>query len=87
MVSFEARSISAFQINVCQVFLGTLRGAMTSVGQFLDTMHDGQALTNECSHLSFVRNAFEGIPTLIRIHTSPEDVRYAIDTSDILQVS
>ncbi|PCH33392.1 ARM repeat-containing protein [Wolfiporia cocos MD-104 SS10] len=37
-----------------------------------------------CRHLSFVRNAFSGIPTLAKEFIPPEEVSNAIKTSDIL---
>ncbi|CCM01642.1 uncharacterized protein FIBRA_03703 [Fibroporia radiculosa] len=37
-----------------------------------------------CRHLSFVRNAFSGIPTLAKEYIPPEDWSSAIATSDIL---
>ncbi|KAJ7275353.1 hypothetical protein B0H12DRAFT_1086888 [Mycena haematopus] len=37
-----------------------------------------------CRHLSFVTNAFAGIPTLIKEVIDPESLRAAIQTSDIL---
>ncbi len=35
-------------------------------------------------HLSFVRNAFSGIPTLAKEVISPEELQAALDSSDIL---
>ncbi|KAG6837040.1 hypothetical protein H0H93_015903 [Arthromyces matolae] len=37
-----------------------------------------------CRHLSLVRNAFSGIPTLVQQEISPEDSREAVASSDIL---
>ncbi|KAE9410746.1 ARM repeat-containing protein [Gymnopus androsaceus JB14] len=37
-----------------------------------------------CRHLSLVRNAFAGIPTLAKHHSCPEDLARATETSDIL---
>ncbi|KAL0579785.1 Proteasome activator BLM10 [Marasmius crinis-equi] len=37
-----------------------------------------------CRHLSLVRNAFSGIPTLMKEYISPEELRSAAETSDIL---
>ncbi|KAI0768547.1 hypothetical protein BD413DRAFT_614418 [Trametes elegans] len=37
-----------------------------------------------CRHLSFVRNAFSGIPTLAQEVTSPEEHQAAMESSDIL---
>ncbi|KAI0961189.1 hypothetical protein AcV7_000357 [Taiwanofungus camphoratus] len=37
-----------------------------------------------CRHLSFVRNAFSGIPTLVKEVISPEELQTVLETSDIL---
>ncbi|KAJ3811833.1 hypothetical protein F5876DRAFT_38753 [Lentinula aff. lateritia] len=37
-----------------------------------------------CRHLSLVRYAFGGVPTLMKYHVRPEDLAYAAETSDIL---
>ncbi|KAI0639143.1 hypothetical protein C8Q77DRAFT_1152142 [Trametes polyzona] len=37
-----------------------------------------------CRHLSFVRNAFSGIPTLAKEVITPEELQSAMDSSDIL---
>ncbi|KAJ4489583.1 hypothetical protein C8J55DRAFT_557490 [Lentinula edodes] len=37
-----------------------------------------------CRHLSLVRYAFGGVPTLTKCHVRPEDLAYAAETSDIL---
>lgn len=39
------------------------------------------------SHLSFVRNAFSGIPTLVKEVISPEELQTVLETSDILWVT
>ncbi|TFK30307.1 hypothetical protein FA15DRAFT_662249 [Coprinopsis marcescibilis] len=38
-----------------------------------------------CRHLTFVRNSFAGIPTLIKEYISREDQKKAAETSDLLQ--
>ena len=35
-------------------------------------------------HLSIVRNAFAGIPTLVKEFITPEEIAAAVETSDIL---
>ncbi|RXW16590.1 hypothetical protein EST38_g9267 [Candolleomyces aberdarensis] len=37
-----------------------------------------------CRHLTIVRNAFAGIPTLYKEHIQPDEIRAAVATSDIL---
>lgn len=37
-------------------------------------------------HLSLVRNAFAGVPTLVKEFISPEEAAAAVETSDILCV-
>ncbi|KAH9921997.1 uncharacterized protein BXZ73DRAFT_91690 [Epithele typhae] len=59
----------------------------------LDTLHkllesgvvrDGVWRNDFCRHLSFVRNAFAGIPTLAKEFITPEEQQSALDSSDIL---
>lgn len=40
-----------------------------------------------CRHLSIVRYAFSGIPTLLKEHISDEEYQRAFDTTDILYVA
>ncbi|KAI0076264.1 hypothetical protein K474DRAFT_1757648 [Panus rudis PR-1116 ss-1] len=47
-------------------------------------VHDSVWRNDFCRHLSLVRNAFAGIPTLVKEHMSTEELNKANETSDIL---
>ncbi|KAH8100502.1 hypothetical protein BXZ70DRAFT_1022407 [Cristinia sonorae] len=47
-------------------------------------VHDAIWRNDFCRHLSFVRNAFAGIPTFVKEFITPEDLAHAKATSDIL---
>ncbi|KNZ79712.1 Proteasome activator complex subunit 4 [Termitomyces sp. J132] len=49
-----------------------------------DTLRDETWRNDFCRHLSFVRNAFSGIPTLLQQKITPEEAASAIVTTDIL---
>lgn len=59
-------------------------GGMISVGEFRHYNHDEMILERTNSHLTIVRNAFAGIPTLMKEHISPTETFEATLTSDIL---
>lgn len=61
-----------------------LPGAMTFVGASKIHVRSIRVLIPSLSHLSFVRNAFSGIPTLVKENMSKEDTLKASLTSDIL---
>ncbi|CDO70270.1 hypothetical protein BN946_scf184942.g70 [Trametes cinnabarina] len=48
------------------------------------TARDAVWRNDFCRHLSFVRNAFAGIPTLAKEVISPEEAKSALESSDIL---
>ena len=48
--------------------------------------HDAVWRNAFCRHLSLVRNAFAGFPTLLKEFISPEEISKANATSDILCV-
>ncbi|KAJ3990413.1 hypothetical protein F5890DRAFT_1398687 [Lentinula detonsa] len=48
------------------------------------TIFAGRRHPTDIEHLSLVRYAFGGIPTLMKHHVRPEDLAYAAETSDIL---
>ena len=59
-------------------------GGTTSAGQQIVALSDSHETDMLRRHLSFVRNAFAGIPTFVKEIISPEEMQHATDTSDIL---
>ncbi|KAF8649879.1 hypothetical protein AX16_005641 [Volvariella volvacea WC 439] len=59
--------------------LNTLDGLLAP-----DVIRDALWRNEFCRHLSFVQNAFAGIPTLIKEHISPKQAYEAAQSSDIL---
>ncbi|EPQ60969.1 hypothetical protein GLOTRDRAFT_135553 [Gloeophyllum trabeum ATCC 11539] len=49
-----------------------------------DVSRDAIWRNDFCRHLTFVRDAFSGIPTLVKEYISSEEIRHAMETSDIL---
>jgi hypothetical protein len=66
---------------------GIASGATTSAGSSSTQSHFGLwyfLLISWCRHLSFVRNSFGGTPTLVKETISANELRNALDTTDIL---
>ena len=67
------------------MLLVMLYGATTSAGKFcISCMR--RVLISSHRHLSFIRNAFAGIPTMVKEIISAEEAKKAVETSDILFV-
>jgi hypothetical protein len=60
-----------------------LNGATISVGEYENVLT--MILSHlRFSHLTIVRNAFAGVPTLYKEYIKPDEMRAAVATSDIL---
>jgi hypothetical protein len=57
---------------------------MTSAGKLSDLYCWLAKLTLVNRYLSFVRNAFSGIPTLVKEEINKAEYEHAVNTSDIL---
>ncbi len=57
---------------------------MTSAGMSIKPLQIGSKLISDLRHLSIVRNAFAGIPTLVKEVITAEELREAAISSDIL---
>lgn len=64
---------------IVQPTLGILEGLLKP-----DIPRDAIWRNDFCRHLTIVRNAFSGIPTLMKEHLSADDIRKSAETSDIL---
>ena len=64
---------------VVEPTLGILQGLLKE-----GIVRDAVWRNDFCRHLTIVRNAFAGIPTLYKEQISPEDVAHGVATTDIL---
>ncbi|OBZ79723.1 Proteasome activator complex subunit 4 [Grifola frondosa] len=71
---------------VLQIFRDLIEPTLNILDGLLESnvTHDAVWRNDFCRHLSFVRNAFSGVPTLVKEFISPEESRAAAETSDIL---
>ncbi|TFK57485.1 hypothetical protein OE88DRAFT_1651225 [Heliocybe sulcata] len=69
-----------------QIFKELVEPTLNQLNQLLDdgVLRDAIWRNDFCRHLTFVRNAFSGIPTLAKEFISAEESRHATETSDIL---
>lgn len=79
--------VSSALIDIFKACNVTPFGVMTSVGKKIILTIYLKAFTNHTRYLTFVRNAFSGIPTFVRYHTTTEDWRATGKTSDIQWVA
>ncbi|KZT19390.1 hypothetical protein NEOLEDRAFT_1142177 [Neolentinus lepideus HHB14362 ss-1] len=69
-----------------QVFKELVEPTLKQLNQLLENGVPRDAIwrNNFCRHLTLVRNAFSGIPSLAKEYISAEEIRHANETSDIL---
>ncbi|GBE78103.1 hypothetical protein SCP_0109850 [Sparassis crispa] len=71
---------------VLQIFREIIEPVLSTLEGLLKPgiAHDSKWRNDFCRHLSFVRNAFSGIPTLVKEVITRDEMQAAIATSDIL---
>jgi len=69
-----------------RIFSEVIEPTLSLLDGLLDpqTVRDASWRNDFCRYLSFVRNAFSGIPTLVKEYFSEDDIAQATITSDIL---
>lgn len=69
-----------------QIFRELIEPILSNIAALLEPgiTRDATWRNDFCRHLSIVRNAFAGIPTLVKEFITPEEIAAAVETSDVL---